>query len=67
MHNYLIIAYTFYYIGMEANYENLEGSQLYINENMICTAAKYEDRPGFKSVTLANGITMIVKPISQEK
>ena len=55
---------------MEANYENLEGSQLYINENMICTAVEYEDHPGFKSVTLANGITMIVKPISpisQEK
>lgn len=55
--------YTFYYICMEANYENLEGSQLYINENMICTAADYEDRLGFKSVTLANGITMIVKPL----
>lgn len=48
---------------MEANFENLQGSRLYINENMICTAAEYEDRPGFVSVTLANGITMIVKPI----
>ena len=49
---------------MEANYVNLEGSQLYINENMICTAAPVEDHPGFMMFTLANGITMTVKPIS---
>jgi len=48
---------------MEPNYETLDGKRLYINPSAVCTAVDIEENPGYKMVTLANGLTFDVKPL----